>query len=149
MDLKPPILAIDYGDRRIGLAISDAFHWTARPLLTIDQKQTSDVFAVIREVVLENDVGEIVIGLPLNMDGTHGEAAEKIEKFATELKTCVDCPILFEDERLTSAMAQDIMIETGKSKKAHRNKAKVDQMAAALILQSYMSRKNSPPSRSE
>ncbi len=141
MKEKKRILAIDYGRRRIGLALSDAFHWTARPLKTIDQKKSSNIHQQIKVIIEEHDVGEIVVGMPYNMDGSKGFASEGVENFVRRLKEVVSCPIAYEDERLTTTMAHDVIQEMGHSRKIRKQKGKVDQMAAAMILQSYLSRK--------
>ncbi|OQY29977.1 MAG: Holliday junction resolvase RuvX [Candidatus Cloacimonetes bacterium 4572_55] len=141
MQEKKRILAVDYGERRIGLAISDAFQWTARPLETIDRKKSPDTASLIHRIILENDVGEIVVGMPFNMDGTKGESSERVENFVKMLKKIVTCPIFFEDERCTTLLAHEIIREMGYNKRIRKRKGKVDQMAAVLILKSYISKK--------
>ncbi len=142
MELKKPILALDYGDRRIGVAISDAFHWTARPLTTFDQKTCPDFLQKLKKIIETEEIGEVVIGLPANMNGSQGHAVDKVRLFAQQLQEIITCPIEFEDERLTSSLAQEMIRESGLSKKKRRQKATIDQTAAALILRSYLSRKS-------
>ncbi len=129
-------LGIDHGDARIGLAISDELGMLAHPLETIAVKDTPDTTARIAQVVAERGIGNIVIGLPKNMDGTTGPAAEKVRAFAEKLRTLVTCPIRLWDERLTTVAAQKSLHEAGRNVKQSR--AVIDQVAAQLILQGWL-----------
>jgi putative Holliday junction resolvase len=134
------ILGIDYGDRRIGLAISDPMGWTAQGLATIDiEKEKNLPEEVIYEYIKSYKVEEIVIGLPKNMDGSIGERVLKTREFIKKLQTVTDIPIKEWDERMTSKFAKNIMKSTGK--KTGKNKGMVDKIAAMNILQGYLDSK--------
>jgi len=130
------ILALDHGTRRIGVAVSDETKTIAQPLEYIPAEPFADFLARLKELLVAKEVDLILIGLPRNMDGSYGPAAQKVEAFAAVLKTAVTVPIKMWDERLTSAQANRILIE-GRVRREKR-KAKVDQMAAAILLQSYL-----------
>jgi len=130
------ILGIDYGERRIGLAISDPLGIIALSLPTLDTKKVKDVFEEIKTIVKEKDVEKIVLGLPRNMDGTIGEKGEKVKEFASKLKEKIDKEIDFWDERLTSVESLKILRE--EKRKIKREKKIVDQISAVLILQGYL-----------
>ncbi len=129
-------LGIDHGDARIGLAISDELGMLAHPLETIAVKDTPDPAARVAQVVAERGVGNIIIGLPKNMDGTTGAAAEKVRAFAEKLRALVTCPIRLWDERLTTVAAQRSLHEAGRN--AKQSRAVIDQVAAQLILQGWL-----------
>lgn len=130
------ILSIDFGEKRIGLALSDPLGFTAQGLDTLERKNIKQVIAAIAETVKKNDVGEIVIGLPVNMDGTHGFKAQEVLKLVPELEKAAGVPVKTWDERLTSREAGRLMIEQGLSRKNQR--ANSDRLAATLILQNYL-----------
>jgi putative Holliday junction resolvase len=129
-------LGIDHGDARIGLAISDDLGMLAHPLETIHIKEVADPIARIAAIVTEKDIGQIVLGLPRNMDGTYGPAAEKVRAFAEKLKAACACNIKLWDERLTSVAAQRSLHEAGRNVKNSREV--IDQVAAQLILQGWL-----------
>ncbi|MEN6312124.1 MAG: Holliday junction resolvase RuvX [Acidobacteriota bacterium] len=144
------ILGIDYGDRHVGLALSDPLLLTAQPFgtyrLTGRDKEDRKFF---QDLVAGHDVQEIVIGDPLRMDGSSGTRAEKTRQFSAWLKKAVGKPIVFFDERLTTREALQILGEAGvrgRDKKAHE-----DQIAAVIILQTYLESKrgdsNAPQDR--
>jgi putative Holliday junction resolvase len=128
-------LGIDHGEARIGLAISDELGMLAHPLETITVKETEPL-ARIAEVVTRDKIGMIVLGMPRNMDGTYGPAAEKVKAFAEKLKERTTCPVKLWDERLTSVAAQRSLHEVGRNVKNSR--AVIDQVAAQLILQGWL-----------
>ncbi len=130
------ILGIDLGHKKIGLAISDPLGVTARPLETVDRQDLSKRLA---NLIRQQNVTEIVLGLPLNMDGTRGKMAEEAERFAAELEERFHIPVTLYDERLTSVSAQKVMKEAGES--PSRNKGRVDQISAALLLEGYLNRR--------
>lgn len=138
------VLAIDYGTKSIGLAICDELQLTVRPLTTIRPPNMGQAPERIGQLAIDYEVETIVIGLPLNMDGTRGEAVEKVEKFVVLLQPHISVSIELVDERLTSIEADQILREMGVSLK--ERKAKSDEYAAVLILQDYLdglaSRKN-------
>ncbi len=130
------ILALDHGTRRIGVAVSDELQMIAQPLEFISAEPLEGCLDRLREILREKEVELILIGLPRNMDGSLGPAAVKVEEFVTELQAACDVPVRTWDERLTSVQANRVLIQ-GKVRRDQR-KAKVDQMAAAILLQSYL-----------
>jgi putative Holliday junction resolvase len=133
---QPRILGLDVGSRRIGLAISDPLGITAQGLETLQRQNKKSDFARLEQVIREHKVGAIVIGLPLRMIGGAGIQAEKMQAFADEVRRRFRLPVHLWDERLTSAQANRLLRETDMSIK--RRGEVVDQMAAVLILQSWM-----------
>lgn len=129
-------LGIDHGDARIGLAISDDLGMLAHPLETITIRDVPDPVAHIAAIVAREKIGQIVLGLPRNMDGTYGPAAEKVRAFAEKLKAATSCPVKMWDERLTSVAAQRSLHEAGRKVKDSRKV--IDQVAAQLILQGWL-----------
>ena len=127
---------MDVGARRIGLAVSDPLGITAQGLDTIQRQNKRGDFAQLERVIREQKVAEIVMGLPLRMSGSEGIQAEKMQAFAEEIRRRFKLPVHLWDERLTSAQANRLLRETEMSIK--RRGAVVDQMAAVLILQSWM-----------
>ena len=132
------VMAIDYGTKAIGVAISDELQLTVRPLTTIRREKQNQMHAVERvcELAREHEIGVLVVGLPLNMNGTRGDAAEKVENFVADLRPHLSIPIILIDERLTSYEADQILREMGIGQK--ERKAKSDEYAAVLILQDYL-----------
>lgn len=124
------------GSKRIGLAITDPLWITAQGLETLQRKNKRTDFAQLEKVVQQYEVAEIVVGLPLRMSGAAGPQAEKMQHFAEELRERFHLPVHLWDERLTSAQANRLLRETDMSIK--RRGEVVDQMAAVLILQSWM-----------
>ena len=130
------ILALDYGDKRIGVAVSDPLGIIAQALETITVSNKRKSFERIREIIREKNAVKIIVGMPFNMDGTKGERAEVTERFISELQRVVAMEIIPWDERLTSVQAKRIMVFRGQ--KTGTNKAKVDKLAAALLLENYL-----------
>jgi putative Holliday junction resolvase len=131
-------LGIDLGEVRIGLAISDELAMLAHPLETIRVRDTPDVLRHIAAIVARDDVNVIVVGLPRNMDGTYGPAAEKARQFAEQLREKTTAEIKLWDERLTSVAAQKALHDAGLNTNISR--PILDQVAAQLILQGYLDR---------
>ncbi|WP_459168016.1 Holliday junction resolvase RuvX [Natronospora cellulosivora (SeqCode)] len=129
-------MGLDYGDKTIGVAISDKLGWTAQNKGVIRRKNLSDDFAELEEYIEEYEVDEIIVGLPKNMDGTMGKRVDKTKQFINFLKKRLDIPINLWDERLTSKEAENILLEADLSRA--KRKKYVDQIAAAIILQSYL-----------
>jgi len=129
-------LGIDHGDARIGLAISDELGMLAHPLETIHLKDVADPIAHIAAVVSRDKIAQIILGLPRNMDGSYGPAAEKVRAFAEKLKAACPCGVKLWDERLTSVAAQRSLHEAGRTIKNSRNV--IDQVAAQMILQGWL-----------
>lgn len=136
------ILAIDYGSKGIGIAISDELQMMARPLTTIrrERMKMSEIYDRISSLVLENEAGELVVGMPLNMDGSRGDAALSVEKFISKLKEKMEIPVFAVDERLTSHEADQILREMGVGEKERR--ARSDEYAAMVILQDFLDQKS-------
>jgi putative Holliday junction resolvase len=130
------ILALDHGTVRIGVAVSDETKIIATPLEYIEAEPFGAFLERLKKLLIEKEVELILIGMPRNMDGSYGPAAQKVETFVGVLKTAVTVPITLWDERLTSTMANRILIQ-GKVRRDQR-KQKVDKMAAAILLQSYL-----------
>ncbi|MGM9567587.1 MAG: Holliday junction resolvase RuvX [Clostridia bacterium] len=131
------ILALDVGTKNIGMAICDPLGITAQSLPTIRRKgQTENDVRFVTDAVKEYAVETIVVGLPKNMNGTEGPSCDMAKEFAAEVEKAVDTPIVFWDERLTSRIAENAMIEADLSRK--KRKQKVDSLAAILILQNYL-----------
>ena len=130
------ILAIDLGDRRIGLAIGDALQITAHGLPTAERRNKRDDLNYIKSLVKKHEASLIVIGHPINMDGSRGPAAEKAERFAAALEKHIGIPVELWDERLTTVEAGELLRQSGMNRE--ERKQRVDQMAARLILQSYL-----------
>lgn len=134
------ILAVDYGRRRVGLAVSDPLGITAQGLETVEVRSLKSAAAVVAQVAGTQDAGEIVVGLPLNMDGSAGEMAAEAGAFAEEVERRTGLPVRRWDERLTSVAAVRTMREMGVRTKGR--KGDVDRMSAVLILQGYLDSKN-------
>jgi putative holliday junction resolvase len=146
------ILGVDYGRARIGLAIADSETRMAQPLTTMERINRNEDTRRLRELVREHGVKQIVVGLPLRLDGTRGEMAEEAERFAQRLRKQVGVPVEMVDERLTSWEAERLLEEvqgrfireeklTGSKKpKNARTKMTVDAVAAAVILKEYLDR---------
>jgi putative holliday junction resolvase len=130
------ILALDHGTKRIGVAISDELKMIAQPLEFVPAEPFAAFLARIQEIIRTKEVEMILVGLPRNMDGSYGPAALKVREFVGVLQTGVAMPIVTWDERLTSAQAQRFLIEGGVRRQDR--KEKVDKMAAAILLQSYL-----------
>jgi len=130
------ILSLDHGTKRIGVAVSDETKTIAQPLEYIPAEPFADFLARLKKLLVEKEVDLVLIGLPRNMDGSYGPAAQKVQAFVAVLRSAITVPIKTWDERLTSAQANRILIQ-GKVRRDQR-KEKVDKMAAAILLQSYL-----------
>jgi putative Holliday junction resolvase len=134
---KPPrIMAIDFGSKRIGLAVTDELGMTAQGLPTLHRTNKRNDFDQLRRTIKQYTVAEIVLGLPLRMSGEAGIQAEKVEAFAEELRTRFKLPVYLFDERLTSVEANRVLDEADVGSRNRKNV--VDQLAAVLILQAFM-----------
>jgi len=141
------VLGIDIGARRIGVAISDELGFTAQPLPTIDRKQVRSGVKAVAAIVAEHGAERVVYGLPLNMNGSEGPAAVNAREFAAALAELVDVPLIPCDERLTTVEAEQVLRETGVSRKKRRSK--VDQIAAQIILQGWLDARAAEQAREE
>ncbi len=133
------VLGLDYGDRRIGVALSDVFGWTAQGLEMIERKQEGDDIRRIEQLVREHEVDTIVVGLPKNMNGTIGPRGEICMAFAEQLRQMLSLKVEMWDERLTTVAATRTLLEADVSRR--KRKQVVDKMAAALLLQNYLDAK--------
>ncbi len=130
------ILAIDYGTKRTGLAVTDEMQIIASGLTTVS---TKELIAFLKAYIAKENVDKFVVGLPKQMDNTASESEVFIQKFLEKLaKAIPDIPVNRVDERFTSKMAFQTMIDSGLKKKQRQNKALVDEISATLILQSYL-----------
>ncbi|MFA0961440.1 Holliday junction resolvase RuvX [Roseivirga sp. BDSF3-8] len=130
------ILAIDYGSKRVGLAVTDPLKIIASPLETVHSK---DIIAYLLQYDSREDVEAIVVGMPINTDGSPTNATAMVENFVKHLKKKFPGkPIHLEDERYTSKMALDAMIAGGMKKKDRREKGNIDKVSATIILQSFL-----------
>ena len=130
------IMAIDFGSRRIGLAVTDELGMTAQGLPTLHRSNKRNDFDHLRRTIKQYAVGEIVMGLPLSMSGNSGIQSDKVEAFAKELRRRFKLPVHLFDERLTSVEANRLLSQTEMS--GRRRTEVVDQLAAVLILQAFM-----------
>jgi putative Holliday junction resolvase len=130
------ILAIDHGTKRIGLAISDELGVIALPLEFVPAEPFAGFLARLKELIQEKQVEMLLVGMPRNMDGSYGPAALKVQEFTAVLRDSVAIPIKTWDERLTSAQANRFLIQA--EMRRDKRKQKVDQTAAAILLQSYL-----------
>jgi putative holliday junction resolvase len=131
------VLAIDLGSKRIGTAVSDGLGITVRPVETIRRSGIERDIARLKFLVEDLEAEAVVIGLPLRMDGSLGDAAESTMRFVERLRKRLNVPVFTQDERLTSYEAEQIMIERGFGRRERR--ARSDEFAAMLILQDYLS----------
>lgn len=127
-------MGLDVGDARIGLALSDPLGILASPLKIVTRKNGPDDYQTIMDIIARNDVKRLVVGLPVNMDGTMGIQVEKVREFVKELRRYTNLPIEFKDERLSTVLAKHIVQNVRKTNKNTR----YDAAAAALILQAYL-----------
>ncbi len=137
------ILAVDYGDTRTGLAVSDRTEFLATPVGTITERNAQRLAQKVADAVKEQGAELIVVGLPINMNGTKGPRAEKCEEFAQMLRELVECPVEMWDERSTTVTAHNILNTTNVRGKAR--KAVVDTVAATIILESYLEYRRKNP----
>ena len=134
------ILAIDYGQKRVGLAVTDELRMIAGALATV---QSKDVIAYLKEYVLRENVECFVVGYPLTLRNQLSESARFTEPFVKHLqKTFPNIPVERIDERFTSKIASAAILQSGAKKKDRQNKALVDKVSAVIILQSYMEMKS-------
>jgi putative Holliday junction resolvase len=141
----PRILAVDWGERRIGLAVSDPQGIIATGLRTLVVRGTADALTRIAAIAVEREAERIVVGLPLLMSGARGEAAESAQRFADALAARTGLPVDTYDERLTSALSERRLREVG----ARRARTRVDQGAAVALLESYLLRVRSAAAAAE
>ena len=130
------ILALDYGTKRIGVALSDELGWTAQPLETLNRRTLNRDIAHIASLVGTHEVGQVLLGFPLQLDGREGPAIQAMREFQARLEQGVPVPVILWDERLTTKAAEDLLIAADVSRK--KRKGVVDRIAASILLQSYL-----------
>lgn len=133
-DVTMRYLALDLGDRRIGVALSDSTGTLARPLEMFYRSSRTTDFAHIETLAQQHQVSALIIGLPLNMDGSEGAQAAWVRDYGSALAQAAKLPVVFWDERLTSVEAEDVLRSQGREP----GKQAIDAIAAAIILQSYL-----------
>ena len=131
------IMAVDYGAARTGLAVCDRTEFLASPVGTIHEREAAKVIAHVANAVSEYDVKEVVIGLPRNMDGSDGERAQLSRTFAENLQKLVNIPVHLWDERQTTMQATQYLNAT--NVRGKKRKDVIDEVAATIILESYLS----------
>ena len=132
-------LALDVGDVRIGIAMSDMLGIIATGYETYTRKKNESDFDYLSDLIKSNNVGTVVVGLPINMSGDEGNRAEIVRNFAKELQNHISVPIVFQDERLSTVSAERILLEADVSR--NKRKSVIDKIAATIILQSYLDKK--------
>lgn len=132
------IMGLDVGDRRIGIAMSDPMGWTAQPHSTLHRRNLAADIELLQKLCQEFEVELIVVGLPLNMNGTMGPKALEIQEFGDDLSKKLDLPIEYWDERLTTVSAEKVLLEANVSRQKRRGV--IDKLAAVNILQNYLDR---------
>ena len=134
------ILAIDYGKRRIGLAISDELRIISKPFGVIDVKEHDNVFLKISDIVIDRSIDKVIVGYPKTLKDKKSSITVEVEGFINELSDYISTPIVSMDERLTSKLAQRILIEHGHD--TGRDKGAIDEISAAIILSDYLDSKS-------
>lgn len=137
-------LGVDYGRKRIGLALSDEGEILASPLPIYEQKRPGNVIPFLDSLAVKHDIGGFVVGLPKNMDDSLGPMAQEVLRFASELRELTKRPVIMIDERRTSAEAEQILVAADRSRKKRRKVQ--DSVAAVLILQRYLDQQHPPQS---
>lgn len=135
-------MALDVGDKRIGVAVSDALLMTAQSRPTLERKDFSKDIDALRRIIAEDDVCKVIVGLPLHMDGSESRQSKKVAQFASDLERNLNIPVVFWDERLTSFAAEQHLEEMGLNWRQRRKQ--IDKIAAMIILQNYLDSEPSP-----
>ncbi|MBT5873190.1 MAG: Holliday junction resolvase RuvX [Candidatus Latescibacteria bacterium] len=130
------VVGIDYGLRRLGIAVSDPFMLIAQGIETIESRNQADALSQIAKLIQDYESSLVVIGLPINMDGTEGKMAQEVHAFARKIEERTGSKVLTWDERLTSTAAERTMTEMGRSTRGR--KSEIDRIAATLILQGFL-----------
>lgn|SRR5699024_6745233 len=136
------IIGLDVGSKTIGVAVSDAFGWTAQGLTTLkwSERDITSADIDLKKIITEHEIGKAVIGLPKNMNGTIGERGEASKTYATHIEKIHQIPTVLWDERLTTVAAERVLLEADMSRK--KRKQVIDKMAAVMILQGYLDQTN-------
>jgi putative Holliday junction resolvase len=130
------VLGLDIGEKRIGIAVSDALRCTAQGLTVLHRSGASEDIGAIKELIDDSQVSEVVVGFPKNMDGSVGEGAQKVLSFVRNLEEALSIPVILWDERLTTAEATRMLLQADVTRS--KRKKVVDKIAAVLILQGYL-----------
>ena len=130
------LLAIDYGEKRLGLAISDPNQIISKPLKTIILSDSQYIYNELEKIISDYKIQKLIIGLPLGMDGKNTQQTSKVEAFKEDLQNKISIPVILFDERLSSVSAKKSLISQGI--KTGHNKSKIDQTAAAIFLQHFL-----------
>jgi putative Holliday junction resolvase len=130
------VLGLDIGEKRIGIAISDELGYTAQGMRVLTRSGLDDDLEVIKKLMVEERASEVVVGLPKNMDGSLGEAAQKVLSFTKKMEESLSVPVILWDERWTTAEATRLLLDADLSRNKRRKV--VDKLAAVLILQGYL-----------
>lgn len=138
MSSQPRILAIDFGMKRMGLAISDALGITAQGLKTLERTNMENDLREIQKLVEEYSAAKVILGNPLSHSGNQTAMSQRVAAFAEKLRRRLNCPVEFSDERLTSVQANRMLRETGMG--LEKRRAAVDRVAVTLLLQGYLDR---------
>ena len=136
INIVQTLLGLDFGDKTIGIAVSDKSKTIATPIITIKRKGVLKDIEKLLSILEEYDVGGVILGLPLSLDGNENERTEKVRNFAKELQKCKDINIAFQDERYSTDVIYKELRKNSLSK--HKIKKKIDQMAASYILQGFL-----------
>ncbi|MEX2116948.1 MAG: Holliday junction resolvase RuvX [Bacteroidota bacterium] len=131
------ILGVDYGTKRIGLAVSDPLRILASAYATVENSQS--VWSTLKEIVAKEDIEFAVVGMPLNLKGEEGVKATEVRRFIEEMKECLGLEVVVWDERFTTSLAYQYRLASGMGKKRRRNsKERIDAAAAAIMLQGFL-----------
>jgi len=130
------VLAVDYGEKRIGLAVSDELGITASPLMTLTRRSDDETVRQIAQLASKLRVAQIVVGLPRRTDAQEGEMERKVKAFAEKLRQAVSVPVVLFDERFTTRIAEQVLLEADLSRR--KRKQVRDRLAAVILLQSFL-----------
>ena len=130
------ILAVDYGEKRIGLAVSDELGITASPLMTLARRSDDETVRQIAQLASKLRVTQIVVGLPRRTDAQEGEMERKVKAFAEKLRQAISVPVVLFDERFTTRIAEQVLLEADLSRR--KRKQVRDRLAAVILLQSFL-----------
>ncbi|WP_067727324.1 Holliday junction resolvase RuvX [Oceanobacillus damuensis] len=135
------LIGLDVGSKTIGIAVSDAFGWTAQGLTTIswDENNIYSADDELKKIIKEHEIGKAIVGLPKNMNGTIGERGEASQRYARHIEEIHGIPTALWDERLSTIAAERVLLEADMSRK--KRKKVIDKMAAVMILQGYLNQR--------
>jgi len=132
------IMGLDVGSKTVGVAVSDLLGLTAQPVTVVRRRSLEADLQALKDIARQYEVAKVVVGLPRNMNGSYGTSAETVQAFAAQVGEALGLPVEFWDERLTTAMADQALIQADVSRRNRRQV--VDKIAAVIILQGYMDR---------